>query len=92
MERATADQDRDLVDLVDEAGRVIGQAARATVHHGNTPRHRAFSVYLTDDAGRVLPDQEGPEQDHLAGRVVKLMLRPSATGRVRCGGYSPSCL
>jgi isopentenyldiphosphate isomerase len=54
MERATADQDRDLVDLVDEAGRVIGQAARATVHHSNTPRHRAFSVYLTDDAGRVL--------------------------------------
>jgi geranylgeranyl diphosphate synthase, type I len=54
MERATADQDRDLVDLVDESGRVIGQTARATVHHSNTPRHRAFSVYLTDHAGRVL--------------------------------------
>ena len=29
-------------------------AARTMVHHAQTPRHRAFSVYLTDDAGRVL--------------------------------------
>ena len=28
--------------------------ARAAVHHGNTPRHRAFSVYLIDTAGHVL--------------------------------------
>ena len=54
MERATADADEDLVELVDEAGSVIGHAARTTVHHTKTPRHRAFSVYLTDDAGRVL--------------------------------------
>ena len=54
MVRATAVRDEDLVELVDETGQVIGQAARATVHHGNTPRHRAFSVYLSDAAGRVL--------------------------------------
>ena len=54
MERAIAVRNEDLVELVDEAGRVIGQAARATVHHGSTPRHRAFSVYLSDAAGRIL--------------------------------------
>ena len=54
MVRATAVRDKDLVELVDQAGQVIGQAARATVHNGNTPRHRAFSVYLSDAAGRVL--------------------------------------
>ena len=54
MVRTTAVRDEDLVELVDQDGQVIGQAARATVHHGNTPRHRAFSVYLIDAAGRVL--------------------------------------
>jgi geranylgeranyl diphosphate synthase type I len=54
VERAIVDADEDLVELVDEAGCVIGHAARTTVHHTKTPRHRAFSVYLTDDAGRVL--------------------------------------
>ncbi len=52
MQLETTDQD--LVELVDETGRVIGQAPRAEVHHSKTPRHRAFSVYLIDDAGRVL--------------------------------------
>ena len=41
MESATAARDEDRVELVDEAGQVIGEAARATVHHVNTPRHRA---------------------------------------------------
>ena len=54
VERATVDADDDLVELVDEVGCVIGYAARTMVHHAQTPRHRAFSVYLTDDAGRVL--------------------------------------
>jgi isopentenyl-diphosphate delta-isomerase type 1 len=54
VERAIVAADEDLVELVDEAGCVIGHAARTTVHHAQTPRHRAFSVYLTDDAGRVL--------------------------------------
>jgi isopentenyl-diphosphate delta-isomerase type 1 len=54
MDRATAARNDDLVELVDERGRAIGQAARATIHHRTTPRHRAFSVYLNDAAGRVL--------------------------------------
>ena len=54
METTTTAPDEDLVELVDHAGRVIGHAARATVHHRETPRHRAFSVYLSDADGRVL--------------------------------------
>ena len=79
MERATADQNRDLVDLVDEAGRVIGQAARATVHHGNTPRHRAFSVYLIDDAGRVL----------LTRRALSKITWPGVWSNSCCGHPRP---
>ena len=54
VETTTTAPDEDLVELVDHTGRVIGQAARATVHHRETPRHRAFSVYLSDADGRVL--------------------------------------
>jgi hypothetical protein len=37
MDRATAARNEDLIELVDEMGRVIGQAARATIHHRATP-------------------------------------------------------
>jgi isopentenyl-diphosphate delta-isomerase len=48
-----ADAD-DLVVLLDEHDRPIGQADRAAVHTRRTPRHLAFSCYLFDDSGRVL--------------------------------------
>jgi isopentenyl-diphosphate Delta-isomerase len=43
----------ELVVLVDEAGKEIGTAAKASVHHEATPLHRAFSCYLVDGDGRV---------------------------------------
>jgi isopentenyl-diphosphate delta-isomerase type 1 len=79
MDPVTADQDRDLVDLVDEFGRVIGQAARATVHHSNTPRHRAFSVYLTDHAARVL----------LTRRALSKITWPGVWSNSCCGHPRP---
>lgn len=43
--------------LVDEHNNVIGTAAKRDVHHAETPLHRGFSVFLFDDAGRLLLQQ-----------------------------------
>lgn len=40
--------------LLDEHGHAIGAAAKATVHHADTPLHLAFSCHIFDDDGRVL--------------------------------------
>jgi isopentenyl-diphosphate delta-isomerase len=40
--------------LVDEAGLACGSAAKATVHHAQTPLHLAFSAYLFNAAGQFL--------------------------------------
>lgn len=45
---------QELVVLLDDAGRSIGTAPKADVHHQSTPLHLAFSCYLFDAAGRVL--------------------------------------
>jgi isopentenyl-diphosphate delta-isomerase type 1 len=44
----------DLVTLVDDAGRPIGSAPRASVHDTDTPLHLAFSCYITNGEGQVL--------------------------------------
>ncbi|SED29679.1 isopentenyl-diphosphate delta-isomerase [Nocardioides exalbidus] len=43
--------------LLDEQGRSISTADKATVHHAATPLHLAFSCYLFDADGRVLVTQ-----------------------------------
>ena len=48
------DPRREEVVLLDDAGRPVGVADKATVHGATTPRHLAFSCYGFDDRGRVL--------------------------------------
>ena len=40
--------------LVDDEGRPVGTADKATVHGASTPRHLAFSYYGFDEGGRIL--------------------------------------
>ena len=55
--RATMPEATDVPDevvLLDEDGRPVGTAPRATVHGPDTPLHLAFSCHLEDADGRVL--------------------------------------
>ena len=47
-------QDTELVVLLDADLRPCGVLPKADVHHTETPLHLAFSVYVFDDAGRLL--------------------------------------
>lgn len=47
----------EVVVLVDDDGRAIGTAPKATVHHRQTPLHLAFSCYIFDHRNRLLLTQ-----------------------------------
>ncbi len=69
----------DLVELLADDGTHIGTASRVGVHTTDTPLHRAFSVHLYNDEGRVL----------LTRRAVTKLTWPGVWTNSCCGHPRP---
>src|SRR5260370_38904002 len=52
--------------LVDEKNRALGTAGKNAVHRAGL-LHRAFSIFLVDDRGRILLQQRNPHKYHSGG-------------------------
>lgn len=53
--------------LVDERDRVIGESGKMAAHQGDGMLHRAISVFLYDDAGRLLLQRRAMTKHHFRG-------------------------
>ncbi|MER0243235.1 isopentenyl-diphosphate Delta-isomerase [Streptomyces sp. HSW2009] len=56
-----------MLELVDEAGHTIGTAEKLSAHQAPGRLHRAFSVFLFDDRGRLLLQQRALSKYHSPG-------------------------
>ncbi|QEV21412.1 isopentenyl-diphosphate Delta-isomerase [Streptomyces alboniger] len=56
-----------LLELVDEDGRTIGTAEKLSAHEAPGQLHRAFSVFLFDEQGRLLLQQRAAGKYHSPG-------------------------
>ena len=52
--------------LVDERNRAIGSAGKEAVHRAGL-LHRAFSIFMVDERGRILLQQRNPRKYHSGG-------------------------
>ncbi|MET4619230.1 isopentenyl-diphosphate delta-isomerase [Arthrobacter sp. 2762] len=52
----------EMVVLLDDAGRPIGEALKAGVHTQETPLHLAFSCYMLNGLGELLLTRRSPEK------------------------------
>lgn len=64
----TVDRERLLVELVDQAGKAVGDCQVSEAHTPPGRLHRAFSVLLHDTAGRVLLQQRAAAKTRFARR------------------------
>jgi isopentenyl-diphosphate delta-isomerase len=56
----------ELLILVDEGNRALGTAGKTAVHRAGL-LHRAFSIFIVDDRGRVVLQQRNPKKYHSGG-------------------------
>lgn len=56
-----------MLELVDESGRTIGTAEKLSAHVAPGRLHRAFSVFLFDDSGRLLLQRRAQAKYHSPG-------------------------
>jgi isopentenyl-diphosphate delta-isomerase len=56
-----------MIELVDEDGRTIGTAEKLSAHQPPGRAHRAFSVFLFDEAGRLLVQRRALAKYHSPG-------------------------
>lgn len=63
----SAPEGTELVLLLDDAGRPVGTAPRATVHSARTPLHFAFSCHVFNEAGRMLVTRRSLAKDTFPG-------------------------
>jgi isopentenyl-diphosphate delta-isomerase len=52
--------------LVDESNRAVGSAGKNAVHRAGL-LHRAFSIFMVDERGRILLQQRNPKKYHSGG-------------------------
>lgn len=70
----------ELVVLVDEQDNEIGTKLKSEVHHKNTPLHRAFSLFLFNEEGKILVTQ----------RAESKKTWPNVWSNSLCGHPGPS--
>lgn len=67
MSPADSPEGTDLVLLLDDEGKPVGTAPKATVHSFDTPLHFAFSCHVFNPAGRMLVTRRALDKDTFAG-------------------------
>jgi isopentenyl-diphosphate Delta-isomerase len=63
-----SDRETHLVELVTDEGVAAGSATVTAAHAGDGQLHRAFSVLIVDDAGRLLLQRRAAVKTRFAGR------------------------